>query len=34
MNTRLSIVYRLARYYIKSGFPVGYALKQAWGNSK
>ena len=34
MNTRLLIAYRLARYYIKSGFPVGYALKQAWENSK
>lgn len=34
MNTRPLIAYRLARYYIKSGLPVGYALKQAWGNSK
>lgn len=28
------IAYRLARYYIKSGFPIGYALKKAWGNAK
>lgn len=34
MNTRLLIAYRLARYYIKSGLPVGYAIKQAWGNAK
>lgn len=31
---RLVIAFRLARYYRRSGMPVGYSLTQAWRNSK
>lgn len=34
MNIRPVIAFRLARYYIKSGMAVSYAIQKAWENAK
>jgi hypothetical protein len=34
MNIRPVIAFRLARYYIRSGFAFTHALQRAWENAK